>query len=280
MKKGFRRKARPAPLPEHLNCRLSSYALAATAAGVTTLAFVMPAEGAPVCKTVSINLFHTATNPINPGTQRIPPFNLAQTTYTYYPITTGRGLSWWNRGFFTPNTAGAKLLLGSQSLPADVASGASIGPKGNFGKGASYGLMFTYGRGTIQDRANGTLLKHRGNFNLQQENYIGFEFLQAGQAHFGWARLNVKLMPEYRYFTNIELSEVQLLAYGYETIANTAIAAGACSGDAARNTDPVGPADSAEQEKIDLLSANPGSLGMLALGSEGLAMQRNKNWPQ
>jgi hypothetical protein len=257
-------------LTRQLHKLLDGYALAATAAGVAALALAVPAEGSPICKTVSVNLFHSSTNPINPALQRIPPFNLAQTTYTYYPITTGVYLMWWNRGLVVPNTAGAKLLLGSQSLPANLAAGASIGPGGNFGKGASSGLIFTYGRGTFNDQANGTLNKHRGNFNLRQSNYVGFEFMLSGELHYGWARINVKLKPQERFNSSIEVSETQLLGYGYESAANTAVAAGACSGDAAQSAKPV----AAVQPDIDPLSASRGSLSILALGSLGLPLIR------
>src|ERR1700683_202152 len=53
----------------------------------------------------------------------------AQSLYTQYFSTTGISqFFWWNRGFFTPNSAGAKVLLGPKGLPADVAFGAEIWP--------------------------------------------------------------------------------------------------------------------------------------------------------
>jgi len=270
------RDKRPVPLPEHVSRRLASYALAATAAGVATLACAVPAEGAPVCKSLSAELFHTTTYPINPAGQLAAPFNVAQTTYTYFHSTTGVShLSWWNRGFFTPNSAGAKLLLGSQNLPADVASGASIGPGGNFGKANSYGLMFTYGNGTLFDHAHGTLKKHRGNFNLQQANYIGFQFLNAGMIHYGWARLRVSLIPEVRYRTHISFTKVRVVASGYETTPNTAIAAGSCSGDVPQPGDGTVPSGNVEENDVAVSSQR--SLGILALGSLGLQLQGTGN---
>jgi hypothetical protein len=267
-KKASSRDKRPAALPEHLNQRLGSYALAATAAGVATLACAMPAQGAPVCKNLTADLLHTTTYPINPAGQIAAPFNVAQTTYTYFHSTTGIShFSWWNRGFFTPNSAGAKLLLGSRNLPADVPSGASIGPGGSFGKGTSYGLMFTYGNGTLFNHAHGTLKKHRGNLNLLQANYIGFQFLKAGETHYGWARLRVSLIPGNFYGTPFSFTEVHLLGFGYETTPNTAIAAGSCSGDAPQNADATGPSG---KEQTKVAASSQKSLGILAVGNLGL----------
>ena len=273
-KQVFPRRKRPAVLPEHMSRLLGNYALAATAAGVATVACAMPAEGAPVCRSVSSELMRTATYPVNPAEQFAAPFNVAQTTYTYYHSTTGIShFSWWNRGFFTPNSANAKLLLGSQSLPANLATGASIGPSGNFGKGNSYGLLFTYGSGTWFDRGHGTLKKHRGNFNLQQANYIGFEFQKAGEVHYGWARLIVNLIPEEGYFTQYKRSETRVLGYGYETTPNTSIAAGACSGDAPQTADLSVPSHRDRKNNIDAPSKTRGPLGILALGIQGLRLR-------
>lgn len=269
----------PMVLSEQLTRRLGGYALAATAAGVATLACVMPAEGTAICKSVDYDLFATATYPINPAGQFAAPFNVAQTTYTYFHSTTGIShFSWWNRGFFTPNSANAKLLLGSQSLPANLATGASIGPGANFGKGVSYGLLFTYGSGTLNDRGHGTLKKHRGNFNLLQSNYVGFQFNQAGLVHYGWSRLKVDLIPVKGYIS-YKRSRIRVLGYGYETSPNTAIAAGACNADAVQTDDTSHPqinhdGKDNQSKKAATSGTQPVMLGLLAMGSEGQSLLR------
>jgi hypothetical protein len=255
---------RPAILREDVSRRLGNYALAATAAGVAALACAIPAEGAPVCKSLTADLFHTGTYPINPAGQLAAPFNVAQTTYSYFHSTTGIShLSWWNRGFFTPNSAGAKVLLGTGNLPANLASGAPIGPGGNFGKGTSYGLLFTYGRGTLANQGHGTLKSHRGNFNLQQTNLIGFQFSKAGAIHYGWARLSVSLIPERSYGARLYQAETHLLGFGYETTANAGIAAGSCTDDAATAAQP----DRVTASQANSAPSEQTLLGLLALGS-------------
>jgi hypothetical protein len=262
-KRVFPRTKSPARLSGPLTRGLNAYALAAAASGVTVLACVMPAEGAPVCKTLSIDLQSSATFPLNPANQFAAPFNVAQSLYSFSFYTTGISqFFWWNRGFFTPNSAGAKVLTGANNLPANVAFGVEIGPGGQFAKPASYGMLFTYGRGTYNHvQGGGTKQKHRGNLNLFGDNYVGFQFTQSGQVYYGWARLRVTTKKIYSlYYTSLHI-----LGYGYETAPNTAIAAGSCSGTA--SSESFAPQATSSE-------AQPPSLGMLAQGSEGIARWR------
>jgi hypothetical protein len=265
----------PVPLPESLNRRLASYAMAAAAAGVATLACAGPAEGEPVCKNISIQLSDTTTFTLNPGKQIAGAFNVAQTTFSSFP-SSGYYYFWWNRGFFTPNSAGANVLVDDTGMVADAAAGALIGPGGKFGKGQSYGMMFTYGNGTFDFRAHGTLKKHRGNLNLRDVNYIGFEFLLAGKIHYGWTRLQVTFVRRQYYQTK---AHVHILGYGYETAPNTAIAAGSCGAESAENTIGNGPihanGDSTVGETgTGSVAPKKSTLGMLAAGSAGLPLWR------
>jgi hypothetical protein len=243
-------------LSDDLQVRLNAYALAATAAGVAVLACSPAAEATPVCKNFSLVFTTNNTYGLRPAERAFPPFQIAQTASYYSSSTSGRLYSW-NRAFFTPNTAGAKVLLGPGPLVANLASGASIGPVGKFGKPASYGVLFTYGKGFqfASTKAGGTLLKHRGNFDLQKTNYVGFQFLQSGQNHYGWARLRVTLKEAGSGHT---VTNLHILGFGYESAANTAIAAGSC-----------GAASSAGEAPSDAPT-----LGALALGNPGLLLGR------
>lgn len=248
----------PARLSESLNRRLNHYAIAAAASGVAVLASVMPAEGSPICKAVSIDLQDASTYPLNPAQQFFPPFNVAQSQYTQFFYTTGVSQFFWlNRGFFQPNSAGAKVLLGANNLPAEVGFGANIGPGGDFGKPASYGLLFTYGRGTYgQVQGGGTRSQHRGNLSLLASGYIGFQFAESGQVHYGWARIAVSFKEGY---FDKNYSSTHVLGYGYESQPNTAITAGSCGGEQA----------SAMVPGVPLPDSKGASLGLLALGGEG-----------
>ena len=74
--------------------------------------------------------------------------------------------------------------------------------------------------------------------------YLGLKFIIKGEIHFGWARLNVNCV--YPHAINALLT-----GYAYETIANAPIVAG--------------------ETKGTEVSADPGSLGNLALGNLALA---------
>lgn len=239
----------PLALSEPLRKRLNAYALAAGAAGVAMLACAIPAEGEPICKEFSAQLTHTNNLPLYLTQPAVAPFNIAQGTNSTFRsfTTTGRGtLQWWNRGFFTPNTLGAKVLL-SNDLPANLATGANIGPGGNFGKGNSYGLLFTYGKGEYTYRGGGTKSNHRGNLSLTQSSYVGFQFKDHAGVHYGWTRLSVSFEGGRGKSVHTVLHVTGL---GYESTPDTAIAAGSCSGNAS-----------------DTERSSPGSsLGLLALG--------------
>jgi hypothetical protein len=252
--------SQPAALSDGVHRMLNAYALAAGAAGVAALACSPQAEAAPVCKTASMSLLGNETVRFNPANEQFPPFQIAQTTFAFYSSGYAHLFSW-KRGFFTPNSLGANLLLGAGNAPANVAQGASIGPGGNFGKAKSYGLLFTYGVGTPYSRHDGTLQKHQGNLSLGQTNIVGVQFSHNGQVHYGWARLLVTLKKAHIKQT----TEINVLGWGYESTPNTAIAAGSCTG----------AADSSGSENMkSSVNAGGTSLGVLALGSAGLAASK------
>ena len=121
----------PARLSCALHRSLSAYALAAGAAGVAVLACSAPAEAAPVCKNLDLILFGTSSYALNPGGQMIAPFNIVDT----FNNPSSNSLGWWNRAFFTPNSAGANAVVASNKFAADLPPGASIGPAAQFGPG-------------------------------------------------------------------------------------------------------------------------------------------------
>ncbi len=275
----------PRELPEHLRQRLNGYALAAGAAGVAILACSVPVDAAPVCKKLHIDLVGTGTYALNPAHQRVPPFNIAE---TYNNVSSLLGGSW-NRGFFIPNWAGAMPLLGASNLPADVRSGASIGPRGNFAKGPSYGMLFTYGIG------KGTVNHHKGNLQFGQFNYIGFKFGVAGESHYGWVRMNVTFEAR----ADGKMGTMHIREYGYETAPKTAIHAGQCSATGQASEPTAEPNHSAtampkttsKPQRRGVISSiqrpippalrvpttDASMLGLLALGAPGLSIWRRED---
>lgn len=251
-------------ISQSFSWQLNAYAIAAGAAGVALLACAVPAEGSPVCTKATGELLRTNTLPLYLIDRQVPSFNIAQQADSTFVSTTAKAsvLFWWNRGFFTPNSAAAEVLL-SKGFPADVAFGEEIGPGGDFGKGGSYGLLFTYGKGHLgSGQGGGTLLKHRGNLDLSHANYVGFRFSNTGSLHYGWVRLKIAIEAGRG---NSKNTAIHLLGYAYESTPDTAIAAGSCQSELA--------ASKGAQRTLPADAPDP-SLGMLALGGQAISMWR------
>jgi hypothetical protein len=258
-----------ARLSESLNQRLNGYALAAGAAGVALMACSVPSEAAPVCKNISFMFSGTNTYALNPVHQRVAPFNIVQTYAEVSSLTSTR----FNRGFFTPNFPGADVMLAANGLPADLASGANIGPGGRFGEGQSYGLLFTYG-----PRA-GTQYNHLGNLKFGKTNYFGYKFLISGKTHYGWVRITAQTV----YYGYVES---EIISSGYESAPDTAIAAGSCASvSPSTGAVPVPQNGTGSRSNADVSASaatpkagtpRPTSLGMLALGAQGIPLWRWK----
>lgn len=270
--KNATRTRKPSKLPEPLHRRLNSYASAASAAGVALLACSVPAGATPVCKTLAVTLTGTETYSLNPASQQFAPFNIAQTFENLSSLT----FAFWNRGFLTPNSARATELLGANGLPAALASGASIGPGGHFGKGKSYGMLFSFG-----PLNGGTKKHHQGNFQFGQTNYFGFRFSISGEDHYGWVRLKVTFGNGFDGTATL----IHIRGSGYETKPNTAIRAGQCSSELSSSDLPASK-DSGLRSATPEIRQNgspasdpisrQASLGLLALGACGLRLRRRK----
>jgi len=79
-----------------------------------------------------------------------------------------------------------------------------------------------------------------------KNRYLGLKFLINGQAHYGWARLNLKLEGN----AGKKITTI-LTGYAYETIANKAIITGKTKGP-------------------DAITLQPATLGHLAAGASGI----------
>ena len=207
------RRAENFKLASWIDQQLNAYAVAASAAGVALLACSVPADARVICANTHKSLVGTQTIPLNPAKEKFPPFNLAQ---SFHHSSSSTSVFFFNRAFLTPNTQAANDLLATNGLPAALVKGTVIGAKGRFGKGNSYGMLFTYG-----NYGGGTINHHRGNFPLTKTGYLGFKFSIAGKTHYGWARLKVDVKKPQAFAT--------LLGFGYQTIAGKAIHAGSCT---------------------------------------------------
>ena len=128
--------------------------------------------------------------------------------------------------------------------------GAQIGPPEHFNSDSFVAI----------ERGHGSGRSFAGNWGGNPKNrYLGVRFLIDGETHYGWVRLTVTTQSHPYLFGGT------ITAYAYETVPNKAILAG-----------------SAEKSASDVKAQNAtekpsgASLGMLALGVDGLALWRRE----
>jgi hypothetical protein len=245
-----------AKLSASIQQRLNSYALVATAAGVSVLACSQGVEARVVTKRIGTYLEGNSHYFFNPAGQNVA-FHVNASFLNHGPT------SYWNRVFLQAQTAGAFFVSGPQQLPGALRAGSKIGPGRHFAKGAAYGgLLFTYG-----NYGGGTQNHHKGNFKFDKIEFVGFKFSLSGKEHFGWLRLRIKI--------NGVFAITDLIDYGYETIPGKAIKAGQTKSTVnGSGEETFGPAASMTNPIPD--TPQPASLGMLALGAQGVPLWRRK----
>jgi hypothetical protein len=228
----------PAPVSELLHQRLNSYAVAASAAGVSLLALAQPAEA---------KIIYTKTNiVISPYQQHSYDLSLNNNKKTEFEIE-----STWTET--TNASAGTQHVFIAAIKGNGVA--ASNGGAAALKKGQQISSKDDFdGRWMASDlwSAGASTSIKRGNWADVSNRYLGLRFKISGKTHYGWARLTVQAQKGYFYFFST------LTGYAYETIPNKPIIAGKTSGP-------------------DIITVQPASLGALALGASGPAAWRQSD---
>lgn len=120
----------------------------------------------------------------------------------------------WNANARESSPGSAQIITSSANYAKLFASGELIGPGGTTAADGLLGSADTYGG------ADGNFLPDDPLYG-KKRGFIGFSFLIGGNTHYGWADVEVDVEGDFgQGFLN-------LYGYGYETLANTAIAAGA-----------------------------------------------------
>lgn len=214
----------PCEISEDIAARLNLYALCATAAGVSLTALAQPSEAkivyTPAHHQLSIN------KPFNLDLNHdgITDFSLSASHFVPKSSTlSGTEV----RGFAVvlPPKKGNSVV----GYPGDYFSfyasalkaGVRVGRKSPFIAGGNSGIIM-----------GGELLSsHQGTLNLGpwsqtgkgvKNRFLGFKFRIRGKVHYGWARLNVRIV---NYFPDVKLT-----GYAYETIPNRGIDTGRTKG--------------------------------------------------
>lgn len=238
-------------LSDSVRRQLNMYALAASAAGVGTLALAQPAEAKIVYTPADQKITPNHTIPLDLTNDGIADFGLKDVHLRSSPygfdqtgilsVIPARDANK-AEGYFAFNRPYASAL----------AAGVTIGPKGNFASGRRVMATVFSDTGAAH---RGTAFQCDGPWGKAVNSYLGLEFRIEGEVHFGWARLSVTCSD-----TNVYAA---LTGYAYETIPGEAIVAGATQG-------PEG----AEPTDARTHAPEPATLGALALGAPGLAMWR------
>jgi hypothetical protein len=227
--------------------QLTSYALAAAAAGVSVLALTAPSEGKIVYK--------QAHRVIGDGAS----FNLDLTgggtvdlTFEnkHYSLCTTDGICNSSQ-YLEVKMAGANQVVYNVYGAVAMKPGVQIGPKNAWRGGIRRMASMLGGFGTSGVGGSWVNVKNR---------YLGVKFKIKGQTHFGWARLSVQIqLPQ--------TITATLTGYAYETIPDKAITAGQTKGP--DNTDIEKP-----NASLTAPSPKPATLDTLALGAPGLSIWR------
>jgi hypothetical protein len=227
-------------LSESFLSHMNAYALAAGAAGVSLMALVQPAEAeiifTPANATIPLNRYVS----IDLNHDGNPDFKFFFYTFAYHSF---RG----NLSVIPLNGAG--VIAGAGKYASPLFRGNSIGPAQAFAEGTQR-LFRSQGFAYDSSRYNRSVF---GPWVNVTNRYLGVEFAIDGATHYGWIRLSSTVGKfEKRTFT--------VTGYAYETVAGQGIKAGQLTDEA-----------SAPLESAPL--AQP-SLGVLALGSQGLELWR------
>lgn len=251
----------------NLDRRLSPYSLAAAVAGVSVLALVQPAAGEVVVteKTIQIPLSSLGAEGvgISFANNGVTDVKLILSSFSIFGAN-GNTLK-------AVNSTEGQGVLGHHVARQDWASalplGAKIGASANFVSAPGCaGAYFSY-CGVELAATHTSSFGSRGvggPFAGSPKNaYLGVRFQIDGELHYGWVRLTVNTAIGRR-------TKAKITAYAYETEPNQPIWAGSTEEATAEAQLPEGIVPE------NIQSQSGPSLGMLALGANGLSLWRRE----
>lgn len=230
--------------------QLTSYALAAAAAGVSILALAGRSEAKII--------YRSTHRVIGDGSSFNLDFNGDGTTDL--TLQNKHHSHCTTDGYCSSSQALAVKMSGGNQVVYNVFGAVAMKPGMRIGPKAVW-------RGGVQNMA--VMLGSFGTSGVGgswinvENRYLGVKFTIKGQTHFGWARLSVQVRPPLTITAT-------LTGYAYETIPSKPIIAGQTKG----SSD-----DSIEAPNASLTAPAPKSatLGMLALGAPALSIWRPEN---
>jgi hypothetical protein len=263
MKRSSRPSRTSLNLSDSLHRQLNTYALAATAAGVSALALAQPAEAKIVYTPANVKLVIGKPFPLDLNHDGIVDFYLMQQLESYdsngtNALSACHAVSPYSHGIFCTegsvnSPTAIRVIEKNRTFAADLPAGATI-QRGNLFPGVRAKLGELKCATTCTQRWYGLWVN--GGKGVKNR-YLGIRFVINGRFHYGWARMTVTTTS--RSFT------ATLTGYAYETIPRKGIVAGATKGP-----------DNVEPTAFSQPAPKPAKLGALALGAPGLAIWRRE----
>ena len=246
----------PFNLSESVHQQLNMYAIAAGAAGVGMLALAQSAEAKIVYTPAHIKLAPNHNFLLDLNHDGIKDFELDNNAVGSYASLDIQALQTGNAPA-QANTYGCNPGAGVAALQAGVLIG-----KGQ----VFYPLLYCMAQKLATEGSFGSWPGVRN-------RYLGLQFVIKGKKHFAWARLSVSYAPYV----------ATLTGYAYETIPGKSIKAGQTHGkadDSTLNPDLANPDDSGGGASLTAPipdTPQPASLGVLALGAQGVSLWRKES---
>ncbi len=245
-------------LSPSLTHRLNLYALAAGAAGAGLLTPVQPAEAQVVYTPAHVVIHTGSTYKLDVNHDGVTDFQFSDSVYynvgqlIVVPFASNEGMG----------GNAVEVQPGFAFFPLALNPGARIGRNAYF-YGSCVGCVTTNEIMAGFNEGGGY-----GNWKNVQNRYLGLRIFIDHEAHYGWARFSVQ----------VDGSSIRALltGYAYQTEPGIAIRAGQTSGtdDDAGETEGTPRADGADSKPISQ-GSSPASLGLLALGAQGLPLWRS-----
>ena len=270
--KGSSRLRGAATFSELVHRQLNMYAIAAGAAGVSVLALGQPVEAKIVYTKANVRIGPNQHYNLDLNHDGITDFIINNTHET--------GTYWWcqrgNRKYkriaaslnVTPGKDGG---VEGGNLADALTKGMHIGASQQFYSLLAAMAGHVYGVNGACKSINDSF----GNWVNVTNRYLGLRFISHGRTRYGWARLSVRIVDG----TGVVGT---LTGYAYETIPNQMIKAGQTKGaadDPTSDMDFVNPDDAGlgvPPTNLIPRAPQPASLGMLALGAQGVPLWRRK----
>jgi hypothetical protein len=244
-------KQRSPALSETIDQRMTLYSAAALAAGVSMLALAAPAEAEVVVTKVNLAIPINAHVSLDLNKDGLADFDLSE--FAYFDFAFIRSIK------VHALTGGAIVGYpgGIGPYASALVRGAKIGPSAHFSTSPSGGII-ERSRGTFRSTSSTQKLYGKWGHN-PRNHYLGVKFLIHGATHYGWIRLAVNTGQP-------ATMSGSITGYAYETVANKPILAGT-----------AGKATAAAQIRENAKRDSGASLGMLALGAQGLLLWRRED---